>query len=70
MSEKLFTEFPPVTTEAWIALVTKDLKGADFEKSLRISPPPSGLKALPGCAATIRTATTGPSVRRSPNPTR
>lgn len=32
--EKLFTEFPPVTTEAWMAKVTEDLKGADFNKKL------------------------------------
>ena len=32
--EKLFTEFPPVSTEDWMAKVTADLKGADFEKKL------------------------------------
>ena len=32
--EKLFTDFPPVTTEEWMAVVTKDLKGADFQKRL------------------------------------
>ncbi|PJZ28441.1 methylmalonyl-CoA mutase family protein [Leptospira kmetyi] len=32
--QKLFTDFPPVNREAWIALIQKDLKGADFEKKL------------------------------------
>lgn len=32
--EKLFTDFPPVTTEEWMEVVTKDLKGADFQKRL------------------------------------
>ncbi|MEG1616546.1 MAG: methylmalonyl-CoA mutase small subunit [Bacteroidales bacterium] len=32
--EKLFTEFPPVTTDEWMAKVTADLKGADFTKKL------------------------------------
>ncbi|MCG6170005.1 methylmalonyl-CoA mutase family protein [Leptospira sanjuanensis] len=32
--QKLFTDFPPVTRESWIALIQKDLKGADFEKKL------------------------------------
>ncbi|MCB2219930.1 MAG: methylmalonyl-CoA mutase small subunit [Bacteroidetes bacterium] len=32
--EKLFTEFAPVTTEEWEALLKKDLKGADYEKRL------------------------------------
>ena len=32
--EKLFSEFPPVTTEEWMAKITEDLKGADFEKKL------------------------------------
>ncbi|MEG1585665.1 MAG: methylmalonyl-CoA mutase small subunit [Bacteroidales bacterium] len=32
--EKLFTEFPPVTTETWMEKVTADLKGADFSKKL------------------------------------
>ncbi len=31
---KLFSEFPPVSTEAWMEAITKDLKGADFEKKL------------------------------------
>ena len=32
--EKLFSEFAPVTTEAWIAKITADLKGVPFEKKL------------------------------------
>lgn len=32
--KKLFSEFPPVTTEAWEAVIAKDLKGADYEKKL------------------------------------
>ena len=32
--EKLFTDFPPVSTEQWMEKVTADLKGADFEKRL------------------------------------
>ena len=32
--EKLFTEFPPVSTEEWRAKVEVDLKGADFNKKL------------------------------------
>ena len=31
---KLFTDFPPVTTQEWMEVVTKDLKGADFQKRL------------------------------------
>jgi methylmalonyl-CoA mutase len=34
MSSKLFEEFPPVSTERWMDAVTKDLKGADFERKL------------------------------------
>lgn len=32
--DHLFSEFPSVSTEAWKAQLTKDLKGADYEKSL------------------------------------
>ncbi|HRX30792.1 MAG TPA: methylmalonyl-CoA mutase small subunit [Tenuifilaceae bacterium] len=32
--EKLFTEFPPVSTADWEAAIAKDLKGADYEKKL------------------------------------
>ena len=34
MAEKLFTEFPPVSTEQWEEVINKDLKGADYEKRL------------------------------------
>lgn len=32
--EKLFTEFPEVSTEQWEAAITTDLKGADYERKL------------------------------------
>ena len=32
--EKLFAEFPPVSTEQWEAVITTDLKGADYERKL------------------------------------
>jgi len=32
--QKLFSEFPPVTTAQWMERITADLKGADFEKKL------------------------------------
>ena len=32
--EKLFTEFPPVSTEQWEEVITADLKGADYERKL------------------------------------
>ncbi len=32
--EKLFTDFPPVSTEQWMEVVTADLKGADFQRRL------------------------------------
>ncbi len=34
MSEKLFSEFPPVTAQQWKEFIIKELKGADFEKKL------------------------------------
>lgn len=35
MSEnKLFAEFPPVSTQEWEDVIVKDLKGADYEKKL------------------------------------
>lgn len=34
MSEKLFAEFPPVSTEQWEEVINKDLKGADYDKKL------------------------------------
>ena len=32
--EKLFSQFPPVSTEQWEAAITADLKGADYQKKL------------------------------------
>jgi methylmalonyl-CoA mutase len=32
--EKLFAEFPPVSTDDWKAKIVKDLKGADYERKL------------------------------------
>lgn len=32
--EKLFTEFPPVSTQDWEAVIQVDLKGADYDKKL------------------------------------
>ena len=32
--EKLFAEFPPVSTEEWEAAIAVDLKGADYERKL------------------------------------
>lgn len=32
--EKLFTDFPSISTEEWMEVVTADLKGADFQKKL------------------------------------
>lgn len=32
--EKLFSEFPPISTQEWMDKVTADLKGADFNKKL------------------------------------
>ncbi len=34
MAEKLFAEFPPVSTKEWEELIVKDLKGADYDKKL------------------------------------
>ncbi|WP_085536372.1 methylmalonyl-CoA mutase small subunit [Massilibacteroides vaginae] len=34
LKEKLFSEFPPVTTDEWMAKITADLKGVPFEKKL------------------------------------
>lgn len=31
---RLFSEFPPVSTEKWEEVINKDLKGADYEKKL------------------------------------
>ena len=34
VENKLFQEFPPVTTEQWEDVIFKDLKGADYQKKL------------------------------------
>ena len=34
INEKLFSDFPPVSTDQWMEKITVDLKGADFEKKL------------------------------------
>lgn len=34
VKQKLFSEFPPVSTQDWEAKITVDLKGADYEKKL------------------------------------
>ena len=34
MNDKLFDEFPPVTTEQWEKKILEDLKGADYNKKL------------------------------------
>ena len=33
-NNKLFSEFPPVSTEKWEEVIIKDLKGADYDKKL------------------------------------
>jgi methylmalonyl-CoA mutase len=33
-NERLFPEFPPVSTAAWEAKILEDLKGADYAKKL------------------------------------
>lgn len=44
--DKLFNEFPPVSTELWESVIQKDLKGADYEKKL-IWKTLEGLKVRP-----------------------
>lgn len=34
MAEKLFKQFPPVSTQEWEEVIQKDLKGADYQKKL------------------------------------
>jgi methylmalonyl-CoA mutase len=33
-ADKLLQEFPPVSTQSWEEVITKDLKGADYAKRL------------------------------------
>jgi len=42
---KLFTEFPPISTEEWLETIKKDLKGKDIEKLMRKTI--DGLKFMP-----------------------
>ena len=44
--KKLFSEFPPVTTQQWEEKIKKDLKGADYEKKL-ITKTIDGIKIRP-----------------------
>jgi len=44
--EKLFSEFPPVSTKEWEAKINIDLKGADYEKKL-VWKPIEGFKVRP-----------------------
>ncbi|RLD58271.1 MAG: methylmalonyl-CoA mutase small subunit, partial [Bacteroidetes bacterium] len=34
IKEKLFHEFPPISTEEWEAVIQRDLKGADYNRKL------------------------------------
>ncbi|MCL2027165.1 MAG: methylmalonyl-CoA mutase family protein [Bacteroidales bacterium] len=45
-NEKLFAEFPPITTQQWEDAIVKDLKGADYEKKL-VWKTPEGFKVKP-----------------------
>jgi methylmalonyl-CoA mutase len=44
--EKLFDQFPPVSTKEWMDKITADLKGADFNKKL-VWKTPEGLDVKP-----------------------
>jgi len=44
--EKLFSEFPPVTTQEWEEKIIEDLKGADYEKKL-VWKTPEGISVRP-----------------------
>ena len=44
--EKLFTEFPPVSTEQWEEVIKADLKGADYERKLVWKTPEKGVPVL------------------------
>jgi methylmalonyl-CoA mutase len=44
--EKLFTEFPPISTPEWEQVILKDLKGADYAKKL-IWKSPEGIPVRP-----------------------
>ena len=44
--ERLFTDFPPVSTQEWEQRILEDLKGADYEKKL-VWAPREGFKVRP-----------------------
>jgi len=44
--KKLFDDFPPVTTEQWEAVISKDLKGADYDRKL-VWKTPEGIRVNP-----------------------
>ncbi|MFI3293186.1 MAG: methylmalonyl-CoA mutase family protein [Rikenellaceae bacterium] len=44
--EGLFAEFPAISTEQWKEVITKDLKGADYERKL-VWKTPEGIKVQP-----------------------
>jgi len=46
MADTLFSEFSPVSTEQWEAVIQKDLKGADYEKRL-VWRTPEGINVRP-----------------------
>ena len=46
MTEKLFKDFPPVSTQQWEEQIVKDLKGADYDKKL-VWKTPDGFKVRP-----------------------
>jgi methylmalonyl-CoA mutase len=46
IKKSLFEEFPPVSTEEWEKVITKDLNGADYKKKLRWDTG-EGVSALP-----------------------
>lgn len=45
-NQKLFLDFPPVSTEKWMEKITADLKGADFDHKL-VWNSPEGIKIRP-----------------------
>ena len=45
-NEKLFSEFPPVSTEQWEEKIIEDLKGADYDKKL-VWKTPEGINVKP-----------------------
>lgn len=45
-TDNLLQEFPPVSTEAWEAVIAKDLKGADYSKKL-VWKTPEGMAVKP-----------------------